>query len=321
VQRSADRLGVRVAIAATRLAALGSLLAVISLVPLHPLSLLEHFRLQLLLGSIGIAAVAAALRQAGWFDLAALCALLNLVLVAPGLSGSRRDGPRNGESVRLLFANVLTSNRNVAALVRAIAELQPEIIALVEADQRWFDALQPSLADYPGRLEIDDIGNFGVALYARGSVRGTVEYLGSRQPTILATVELTAPSRAVPLHVVVTHPVPPASRGDADIQRRHLAAVAAVVRGLPGSVILAGDLNTTPWSRSFATFLRATGLYDSRAGFGAQPSFPTASAILRIPIDHVFLSPQLGVHDRFIGPDIGSDHLPVVVDLVVPRRY
>jgi hypothetical protein len=64
---------------ATRLAVLSTLLAVVSLVPLHPISLLEHFRLQLLLGSAGIAATAAALRLAGWFDIAALCALLDRV--------------------------------------------------------------------------------------------------------------------------------------------------------------------------------------------------------------------------------------------------
>ena len=58
-----------------------------------------------------------------------------------------------------------------------------------------------------------------------------------------------------------------------------------------------------------------TGLCDTRAGFGYQGSFPASSAILRIPIDHVLVSCEVGVRARRIGPDVGSDHLPVIVDL------
>jgi endonuclease/exonuclease/phosphatase (EEP) superfamily protein YafD len=61
------------------------------------------------------------------------------------------------------------------------------------------------------------------------------------------------------------------------------------------------------------------GLCDTRAGFGLQASFPAWSAVMRIPIDHVLASCSIGVRDRWIGPDIGSDHLPVLIDLVVPR--
>ena len=57
-----------------------------------------------------------------------------------------------------------------------------------------------------------------------------------------------------------------------------------------------------------------TGLCDTRASY--QGSYPTSSALVRIPIDHVLVSCDVGVHDREIGPDVGSDHLPVVVDLV-----
>jgi endonuclease/exonuclease/phosphatase (EEP) superfamily protein YafD len=80
-----------------------------------------------------------------------------------------------------------------------------------------------------------------------------------------------------------------------------------------------GDLNATPWSRPFRRFVGRSGLCDSRAGFGVQASFPAASALLRIPIDHVLVSCVIGVRNRRIGRDVGSDHLPVIVDLVLPR--
>jgi endonuclease/exonuclease/phosphatase (EEP) superfamily protein YafD len=312
-----------VAIALVRLGVLVGLLSVASLLPWHPLPLLEHFRLQLLAGCAVVALGAALLRQGGWIDVVALCALLDLLLVTPGLSGSAPAGPPDGVKVRLLLANVHTENRDHAAVARLIEELSPDIVALVEPDEAWFEALRPALASYPARREVPDAGNFGIALYARGEMKITIEHLGSSLPTLVAQVVLTAPSQAAPLSIVLTHPIPPMSRDSAASQARQLDAIAARLATLPEPRILAGDFNTTPWSRSFARLLRATGLHDSRAGFGVQASFPSNDGVLsllRIPIDHVLLSPSIGVLDRRLERDIGSDHLPVLVDLLVPRR-
>jgi endonuclease/exonuclease/phosphatase (EEP) superfamily protein YafD len=38
---------------------------------------------------------------------------------------------------------------------------------------------------------------------------------------------------------------------------------------------------------------------------------------MRVPIDHLVHSPVLEVTDRRLGPDLGSDHFPLLVDLQV----
>ena len=48
-------------------------------------------------------------------------------------------------------------------------------------------------------------------------------------------------------------------------------------------------------------------------------SFPSDMAVLRIPVDHLLASCSIGVRERRIGPQVGSDHLPVIVDLTIPR--
>jgi endonuclease/exonuclease/phosphatase (EEP) superfamily protein YafD len=80
-----------------------------------------------------------------------------------------------------------------------------------------------------------------------------------------------------------------------------------------------GDFNATPWSPPYRRLLARSGLCDSRAGFGIQATFPAASSIVRIPIDHLLASCSVGTADRHIERDVGSDHLPVVIDLVIPR--
>ncbi len=323
---SAPRAGSALARAATAvgtLAALATLLVALSLVPSYPLTLLEHFRLQLLAGCGAAVLLTAALRLALWFDLAVSQAVLALVLVTPSLSGERLAGPADGVLVRVLVANVLTSNPDVDRLAALIRDLSPDVIALLEPNQRWFDRLAPSLVDYPGRIEIPDAANFGIALYARGAVRGGGELLGSRQPTVVAEVELAPPSRAAPLSVVVTHPVPPVGEDAQRVQSRHLEAVAQRISELRQPLIVAGDLNATPWSRAFAELVHSTGLVDTRRGFGVHatfPAFPEVARLVRIPIDHVLVSRDIGVHDRRVERPIGSDHLPVLVELLVPAR-
>jgi endonuclease/exonuclease/phosphatase (EEP) superfamily protein YafD len=282
------------------------LAGVLAFAPVWPLSLIEHFRVQYLV--VGVGVVGAAILGTRFFDAALIAWLVNLAIVAPDLGGSAHA--KTGTHVRLVFANVLSANRaydKVAALIR---ETQPDIVALVEMRAPWFAELAPALAGYE-KLEHGRDDNFGLALYVRGSLHGHIEYFGETVPTIVAEIG----TRGVTATVIVTHPVPPVDSRAQSEQGEHLAGVAGHVTSLRGPIVLAGDLNATPWSRYFRKLVGTTGLCDSRAGFGYQGSFPASSALQRIPIDHVLVSCDIGVRDRRIGPDVGSDHLPVIVDL------
>lgn len=89
-------------------------------------------------------------------------------------------------------------------------------------------------------------------------------------------------------------------------------------------------MNTTERTASFRGLLRAS-LLDSRRGFGWMPTWPVLSppgivatlvgALFAIPIDHVLVSPGIGVADRRTGPPFGSDHLPLKVDLMFPKLH
>jgi endonuclease/exonuclease/phosphatase (EEP) superfamily protein YafD len=60
--------------------------------------------------------------------------------------------------------------------------------------------------------------------------------------------------------------------------------------------------------------MRISNLHDSRKGFGIQPTWPSDKPIFMVPIDHVLVSKEIRIQNRFTGPDIGSDHRPVIVD-------
>lgn len=281
-----------------------ALAGVLAFVPVWPLSLIEHFRVQYLFAGLAVLGL-------GWvrgFDVALIAWLANFGIVASDLGGSAHA--KTGTHVRILFANVLASNQDYEAVRALIRAEQPDIVAVVETRAPWFTELGPALAGYQ-KLEHDRRDNFGLGLYVRGSLHGHVEHFGGSVPTIVAELE----TRGVRLTAVVTHPWPPMSGWAEAEQGKHLGELARYVVARRGTIVVAGDLNATPWSRYFRRLVGTTGLCDTRAGFGYQGSYPAGSALQRIPIDHVLVSCAVGVRDRRIGPDVGSDHLPVIVDL------
>ena len=69
--------------------------------------------------------------------------------------------------------------------------------------------------------------------------------------------------------------------------------------------------NTTPWSAAFQPLNEE--LLNSMNGFGWQPTYPAGAGLLMLPIDHLLHSGHLTTVDRSTGPDLGSDHLPLIV--------
>ena len=87
-----------------------------------------------------------------------------------------------------------------------------------------------------------------------------------------------------------------------------------MLRTLDAPVLLLGDLNATPWSHPFKRLLQETGLIDGSRGMGYQPTWPAGVLPLLIPIDHCLHSQELRVVHKEVGPMVGSDHYPVIVD-------
>ncbi|HNW62502.1 MAG TPA: endonuclease/exonuclease/phosphatase family protein [Piscinibacter sp.] len=92
--------------------------------------------------------------------------------------------------------------------------------------------------------------------------------------------------------------------------------------GQPRPLVLAGDLNA-PDSSPVIAALRESGLRDSFAsaglgyGYTFGHSLRTRFSFLRI--DHIMVSPQIGVKDSFVGGAEASAHRPVIADLWLKR--
>lgn len=290
-------------------------MVLVPLVPVWPCVLFEHFRVQYIAGGLALVCGTAAFGMRGYFDAALIAMMAQVLWVAPDLCRGRRPLPLDGARLRVLVLNVHTASSSFDEVRQLIEDVRPDIVGLLEVDERWLRGVAPVVAQFAGRLEQPRGDNFGVALYTRAPLVGSIEELGSSLPSVVGSVTL----RGASFSVVLIHPVPPVSAGNLAEQREALDTVASRARAMPEPVIVMGDFNATPWSGLYRRFLSDSGLCDSRAGFGIQASFPTASTVLRIPIDHLLASCSIGIADRRVERDVGSDHLPIVVDLVIPR--
>ncbi len=86
-----------------------------------------------------------------------------------------------------------------------------------------------------------------------------------------------------------------------------------------GKAVVFGDLNTTPWSPHFGRLLAEGRLVRAHPRWGVVPTWMVDHPWVALPLDHVLVSPEIGVTSVEVGPDLGSDHRPVWADLVVPR--
>jgi endonuclease/exonuclease/phosphatase (EEP) superfamily protein YafD len=278
------------------------------------LEITSHFRPHYAGGLLAFAAVYACARRFRTAALFAAFALLNIAVLLPRFD-SRPEVPADAPSLKLLLANVHSSNRDHDSLLRLIAGEQPDIIALLEINDTWLDAVAALEKTHPYVRKVPRSDNFGIALYSRiplAEIR-TV-YLGAAEiPSIQASVLF---DKGRSLQVLATHPLPPGSPDSVILRDQQLAAIARWSARSASPVVVIGDLNCAPWSPSFRKLLADGSLHDT--GRGITPTWPVQPWFLRIPLDHCLTSPSILTQEHRVGPDIGSDHFPVIVTIALP---
>jgi len=144
----------------------------------------------------------------------------------------------------------------------------------------------------------------------------------SAQPLALAAgsmraAQVTLDWNGTPVTVLGVHLHWPLGATNSRLRNEELAGIASFAAGMTGPLIVAGDFNVTPWSRHFRVALERSGLNDCAAGHGLAPSWPAQVPPFGIRIDHCWTSKHWRSADVRLGPSLGSDHLPLIADLVL----
>ena len=273
----------------------------------------------------------------------AACASRGPVDEASRGAEARGDAPASRDTIRVMVYNIhagkdasgVDNLDGVASLVR---ETGTDIALLQEVDQgtrRSGNVDQPAaLASRTGfhvafgsALDYDG-GEYGVAILSRWPIRfDTLVHLpvdppqqragGSREPRGALRADVTTPMGN--LTVLNTH----LDASGPDTWRRQevrtLIALASAARARHPNLIVGGDMNSTPES-AVQDQVRAARLRDAFAecGTGTGLTFPADSAIKRI--DYLYLVDGIRCVHAEVRPTRVSDHLPLLVDIVMESR-
>lgn len=280
--------------------------------------LFSHFPVQYL--SLQFLAVLGclALRRWPWALLAAVAAVPNLLAVGPYLPGLM-SGPGRVLSgaeaarspVRLVAANVLYRQRDAAATRAYLEGQSADLVVLSEFTPRWREMLRSLERAYPHFVLRPRSNAWGIAVYSKHPLRAIEDLdLGDDASSHLRVLVQLPDGIAEVYAVHLASPSSPRQAARRNTQLRRLAArIAAADPALPR--IVAGDLNTTPYSPYFHDLLRDARLSDGRKPFGLHVTWPAWPVPLWIPIDHCLVDGPLTVTRVATGPPIGSDHLPL----------
>lgn len=281
--------------------------------------LATHFRLQYSLLSLFFAGLFPLLKMWRWAGVALLCLAINAPFVVSWyLPSSNSAQAGEGQKLRLLLSNVLWDNKHHAEVIAMVKKEKPDLAFFQEVTPRWVKEFEALRGEFPeSRLHPDkDAG--GMAVFSRlpldrAEIAPLAEHNG---PAIL--VQLNIGDRLV--SIVSVHAPPPGGKKNFDHRTEIFNQAADFLNSLPEPKIIIGDLNTTMWSPYYKRFVEKTGLVNVRQGFGVLPSWPTHLPPVFIPIDQCLVSREIQVENVRTGDRVGSDHLPLIVDLMIPQK-
>ncbi|MBA3819768.1 MAG: endonuclease/exonuclease/phosphatase family protein [Deltaproteobacteria bacterium] len=207
-------------------------------------------------------------------------------------------------------------------IAEVIAAFDPDVVALQEVDVGRARSGSVDQASYLAkRLAMS--ASFAACI-ERGSDRygiATLSRLPVRETRQLSLPHQAQRRRSEPRCALLTRLAWDAAGSDLDVVNTHLsimpgerpAQAAKITAEVAGDeLVIAGDFNCTPWSRSFKTL--CCGL---RSAAGASRSWPARFPLL--PLDHILFRGPLSVIRAgtwTAGPARrASDHLPVFAEL------
>ncbi|MFB8791259.1 MAG: endonuclease/exonuclease/phosphatase family protein [Potamolinea sp.] len=293
--------------------------------------LLDHPRPQYCLILL-VALVVGGISHQAWSFIWCVPLALNLIVILPlfftfpeGSNFNAQTNPPLGNTLRIIHANLDRHNLNTTPAIQYIESQNVDLILLQEVTAKWLAKLESDITKYRVVKSLPLEDSLGVAMLVPVTPSQSIEILAtqiinlpsySNRPLIETTVKLGTLKLAILSFSVIR----PRNTDTSAFQIVEFDAVSdwshRQQKENASEVVVIGDFNSTSWSARFRSLLHKSELRNSQRGFGFQPTWPSSlPSWLMIAIDHCLHSKSLRTINRATGPNIGSDHLPLFVEL------
>lgn len=234
-----------------------------------------------------------------------------LMLFRPILQSAPPLGHRTVH-VSMIEYNMLKTNARSRADAEWLAAQDADILVLLEASRmqkEWGAVLQ---AKYPVMVSCSVHYPCSTVLFSRFPLIEHDALAGDGDADnrkALSALRAKLDVEGTEFTVVAAHLDRPWPLGE---QAIWIEPMRDAVAEVTGPAVLSGDFNSAPWTHAIRSIGSAG---DFRLGSGFVTSWPSANpGFLRLPLDQLYLRGRVEADVR-TGPQLGSDHLPVLIEL------
>jgi len=230
------------------------------------------------------------------------------------LAAKDEPSPAATANLRIFFANVYMDNPDLQPLLQEIAEIDPDVVVLVEFHPRWLPHFQRSPYLAPFKYGVDRHGFYrgNMAIFSKQPmISGSYRVVATR---VVQSVEIPLGTQS--LRLIGLHAPRPMNVPGYDY-RGFWQQVLPMLTTEQGPMVVVGDFNATQYSLVYKQ-LKSAGLRSAHEdrGRGYATTWPNGQLLVPpIRIDQAFLSPDVGCAKIVEGRGVGSDHKPLILDV------
>ncbi|MGD9650417.1 MAG: endonuclease/exonuclease/phosphatase family protein [Dongiaceae bacterium] len=230
-----------------------------------------------------------------------------------------------GQALKVLSFNLWRRNEDHEKLLDYLRRRPVDVAVLVEANAAWQEDLQRLKDVYPYSLGTERDLRGGTYILSRHPFKRSqwLNWPNEAQPGLIT--ELTVGGKQIT--IVGVHLLRPLTPSGHASREEQIDLLIELAKALKGPVLVAGDFNTVPWSKSFAKIIEKSDLRPATSydpGFTTWPIrmpfltfLPISLEYGGIPIDHMLLQGGLEMIRIEKGPDLKSDHRPILAEVVI----
>lgn len=292
--------------------------------------LTSHFHVQYLLGSVLTLLFSLSVRAKKTVFLASLCALISLAVIGQSKdflsdSNSQLINDSLTAPITLAHINYFYANHDFTGLDRLIDQHAPDIINFQESAPSHSKYIATEYRElYPHQWHHPRAGSYGLVIMSKLPITSSEIHEVDGGVFVNELHDLTFQmGEGQKFRLLSLHTAQPLSGKNWSAQRNNeLAYTAKLIASHDREdvpLIMAGDLNITPYSPFFKDFIKAThydyvGQGDILKGNSWPAKIPTS--LFQIPIDHVFYNDRNAYINEWHAMTVqGSDHKALIVEL------
>jgi endonuclease/exonuclease/phosphatase (EEP) superfamily protein YafD len=237
------------------------------------------------------------------------------VLAAPLFRASGQEAAEPSRpQVRVVSYNMYRENARASEAVDWVIRQNADFVILLEAVPGHWGEIRRLQKLYPYSYGCAGAGFCSTVILSRQPAkdvwplsRGDPE---NRQALSAVTARFVVAGQEVP--VTAVHLDRPWPLG---LQERFFGQLSDAVATVGRGGIVAGDFNSAPWTFAMRGLAEAGELHLASGSTGTWPA--GLAGFLRLPLDQVYIGRCLERSSVRHGPATGSDHLPVVTDVII----